>query len=126
MIALNFRMGLVLNNGPEGDDLDYFIFTRKHYDSVCWLLSNVGPYKLKPTVLDNNIRPDNDDEVLAALLPIEGIGWRIAEGFNLDDPVDKITETSTEKPHGRFGQWLCIDDQNMAMQLIRNGLLDAH
>lgn len=125
MATFKLRVSHVLHNGPGGDGLYYVYFTQAQCEALAWLLANVGSYKVQPKYFDD---PDshNPDHKVAYMLPMEGLGWRIAEGFQFDRPVDVNLNNfeANITPLGPYGDWLCIDDEDTAMQFARMGFIE--
>lgn len=125
MGTFKLRLAHVLHNGPDGDGLYYAYFTKAQQQALAWLLDNVSDFKVQPKYFDEPTSR-NPDTQTAYFLPLEGQGWRIAEGFQFDRPVDLYLNNFEDNvnPSGRYGDWLCIEDDNLAMRFARMGFFD--
>lgn len=125
MIALRLRLQFVLNNGPEGDMQYYTAFTKEQFSLITWLLKNVGPYRVEPKKISQNEGRADYHQTL--LMPIEGCGWRIAEGFRDERPVDRFNAENIADvdydPVGPYGDWLCVEDDEKALLIKRLGMV---
>lgn len=125
MATFQFKVTYVMHNGPDGDGQYYAYFTKAQLRALTWLLSNVGGYKVAPKYFEETSTANVEPQT-AYLLPLEGHGWRIAEGFRYDRPVDVHLNNFDDDVHpsGPYGDWLCIEDDNIAMRFARMGFFD--
>jgi hypothetical protein len=79
--------------------------------------------------LSANISPSHRGADIRLPLFGKDLSWGIAEGFSKDERIDdhgwRYVMGSSYRPKGLFGIWLEVKDDQKAVELILNGVLDG-